>query len=95
MREAAHRPMLNPSATVTLAATKLGLGEDEKTGVFDRLIKDGDFTQWGLVNAITRYSQDVDSYERANDLEGFGGEILAMDAPAWKNMDLTLATALS
>jgi hypothetical protein len=92
MREAAHRPIINPSSTVSLAATKLGLSEDEKTGVFDRLITDNDLTQWGLVNAITRYSHDVESYERANDLEAFGGEILAMDSLAWGNMDLALST---
>jgi Domain of unknown function (DUF932) len=95
MREAAHRPIQRPEATVTLAAAKLGLGEEEKTGVFDRLIKDRDLTQWGLVNAITRYSQDVVSYERANELEGFGGSILNLNAQAWQNLDLDLASLIA
>lgn len=90
MREASFRTIENLEPTVIMAATKLGLSVEEKSGVFDRLVKDRDFTQWGLVNALTRYSQDVSSYERANELEEFGGKILALDSHSWRNLDVAL-----
>ena len=33
---------------------------------------------WGLHSAVTRFSQDVDDYERATDLEYIGGELLSV-----------------
>jgi hypothetical protein len=35
-------------------------------------------SQWGLVNAITRTSQDVTDYDRATELERLGGVVLDM-----------------
>jgi len=43
-------------------------------------------------NALTRYSQDVDSYETATELEEIGADIMAMDERAWSGlMDLAKA----
>ena len=33
-------------------------------------------TQYGLVNAVTRTSQDIDDYNRATEFEKFGGQLL-------------------
>lgn len=90
MRDAAHRPIQRPEATITLAATKLGLSEEEKSGVFDRLIHDRDLTQWGLVNALTRFSQDVPDYERAHEFEEFGGTILTMTCEDWSKLAIAV-----
>jgi hypothetical protein len=95
MREAANRPIQRPEATMTMTAIKLGLGEEEKAGIFDRLITDKDFSQWGLVNAITRYSQDVFSYERANELEELGGTMLNLDSAAWHNLSESLVNLIA
>ena len=46
-----------------------------------------DLTQYGLANAVTRYSMDVDSYDRATDLEGIGYNIMAMPQNQWNRIN--------
>ena len=43
-----------------------------------RLIESNDLTLYGLSNAVTRHSQDVESYDRASELESIGYSILTM-----------------
>lgn len=63
---------------VELASDDYGLTKNEGKGVLDHLIHDGDFSLYGLSNAVTRYSQDVESYDRATELESIGYTILGM-----------------
>ena len=63
---------------VELAATEYGMTQTEGRGVLDHLIRDEDLSLYGLANAVTRYSQDVESYDRATDLESTGYSILGM-----------------
>ena len=80
MRQAAETPLTsNPAEIVEVTAQQGGLLESEQSDVLTHLIQGGDLSQWGLVNAITRTSQDVNSYDRATELERFGGQVLAMN----------------
>lgn len=63
---------------VELAATEYGMTQAEGRGVLDHLIRDEDLSLYGLANAVTRYSQDVESYDRATELESAGYSILGM-----------------
>lgn len=63
-------------------------------GILDHLIRDGDLSQYGLGNALTRYSQDLESYETATNLEEIGAEVMEMDEPDWSRLT-DLAKALS
>lgn len=38
----------------------------------------GDSTWYGLINAVTAASGEMDAYERATDLERIGGDMLSM-----------------
>jgi hypothetical protein len=79
MREAARTPLSgNPAEVVEVTGKKLGLLEAEQGDVLTHLIQGGDLSQWGLVNAITRTSQDVADYDRATELERLGGVVLEM-----------------
>lgn len=49
-------------AIVKLASSSFGITEDESNGVLEHLITGGDFSLYGLANAVTRFSQDVESY---------------------------------
>ena len=40
-----------------------------------------------LSNAITRASQDVESYDRATALEGIGWQVATMEPARWKEMN--------
>ena len=69
----------DPVAAVERIGESRGLNEDERGGVLRHLIQGGDLTTWGLHSAITRFSQDVDDYRRATDLEVLGGELITLD----------------
>jgi hypothetical protein len=40
-----------------------------------------DNSAFGLINAVTKASQDIDDYNRATELERLGGEILTDTVP--------------
>jgi hypothetical protein len=63
---------------VKLTSSNFGITETESQGVLQHLIEGGDFTLYGLANAVTRFSQDVDSYDRATKLEEIGYSVLTM-----------------
>lgn len=63
------------------------LAEDEVRGILRYLFEEGDLSQFGLSNAITRFSQDVESYDRASFFERVGGEIIAMSDSQWRSLN--------
>lgn len=63
---------------------KFGLVDGERKGVLQALIADGDLTRYGIHSAITRYSQDIDSYDRATELERVGARVIEMPRGEWK-----------
>ena len=65
-------------SVVKLASSSFKITEAESTGVVQHLIEGGDLTLYGLANAVTRYSQDVESYDRATRLEEIGYEVMTM-----------------
>lgn len=80
----ALEPKADVQAAVTVMAQKLKLNEGEKGSVLKHLIEGGDLTRWGFLNAVTRASADVESYDRATELEKAGGQVLAMPPAEWK-----------
>ena len=69
-----------------MTAKILPLSEGEQGSVLRHLIDGGDLTQWGLSNAVTRHSQDVDSYDRATELERMGGQIVELNPSQWNTI---------
>lgn len=72
---------------VKLASKDFGIKEDESTGILQHLIEGKDLTLYGLSNAVTRHSQDVENYDRATQLESIGYKILSMPAPQWNRIN--------
>jgi hypothetical protein len=71
---------------VEVVQEKYQLNDGERSGILTHLIKEGDLTQYGLVNAITRYSQDIVDYDRATDIERLGGVVLELPKSEWKEI---------
>ena len=67
-----------PSLAVQELGKTVGLQSSEEEGILQHLILGGTLTQWGMVNAITRFAQDVPDYDRRDSLEEIGGDVLAM-----------------
>ena len=89
MQEAANAKMntANVPEVVRLASRDFGITDEEHPGVLQHLIEGKDLTLYGLANAVTRYSQDVESYDRATDLESIGYNILSMPAKRWNSIN--------
>lgn len=89
MQEAANAKMntANVPEVVRLASRDFGITDEEHPGVLQHLIEGKDLTLYGLANAVTRYSQDVESYDRATELESIGYNILSMPAKRWNSIN--------
>lgn len=68
---------------VQLAAPEFGFTKKEGEGILDHLIRGGDLTMYGFANAVTRYAQDVGSYDRSTELEAIGYNIMTMPSRKW------------
>ena len=80
-------------AVVKLAGSNFGLTETEGKGVLQHLLEDADYTLYGLANAVTRYSQDVDDYDRASKLEAIGYNVMTMSPAMFKHINQAAAMA--
>lgn len=85
MRDATERKIETVDLTpaVEVVRKKFSLTETERGGILGYLQRGGDFTQYGLVNAVTRLSQDVEDYDRASDLERVGGQLIEASGREW------------
>ena len=70
-------------ATVERLTERHALTQDESSGVLGHLIQGGDLSRFGLSNAVTRYSQDIEDYQRATVFEELGGSVIAMPGADW------------
>ena len=87
MREATEQRIEgNPVKAVEVVSDYLGFSKEESSGVLQHLIQGGDLNAYGLLNAITRTSQDVDDYDRATILERDGSRVLSLQATTWKSI---------
>lgn len=79
-----HRITGDPVAAVQVLQKKANLTDDDRGGIMRHLINGGDLSRWGMANAVTRYSQDVESYDKATELETLGGTLIELDKADWK-----------
>ena len=71
---------------VQMAAPQFNFTKKEGEGILDHLIRGGDLTLYGFSNAVTRYAQDVKSYDRSTELEEIGYQVLTMNPRTWRNL---------
>ena len=62
--------------------------ETEGASIMKHLVNGGDLSRWGVVSAVTRTAQDVDSYDRFDELQRIGGEILELPKSRWAEIAL-------
>jgi hypothetical protein len=87
MRRAAEsEPVRDVPAAVETLAARERLSEHEAGGVLTHLAAGGDLSRWGVLSAVTRHAEDVDSYDRATELEELGGKILAYSDREWRTI---------
>lgn len=92
MREAAEAKITGDiPEVVELTSRELKFTKDESSGILNHLIRDGDFSLYGLANAVTKHSQEVASYDRATDLEAAGYSVLTMNPKLWNRINAEAA----
>jgi hypothetical protein len=72
--------------TVELVSDAFTFSDTEQASVLKHLVNGGDLSQYGLLNAVTRASQDVEDYDRATEFEHFGGQVLELPQDQWKKL---------
>jgi hypothetical protein len=72
--------------TVEVLAQRYALTEVERSSVLRSLIEGGELSGYGLVNAVTNYSQQVVDYDRATELEALGGRLLELREAEWRTL---------
>jgi hypothetical protein len=76
----------NVPAAVEVLANRSSLTSEESSSVLTHLIEGGDISKWGMANAVTRAAADVESYDRASELEALGGTIVTMSKAEWQQI---------
>ena len=74
----------DPVRAVEVLGQRHGLNEAERAGVLRSLIEGGELSGYGLVNAVTHFSQRVADYDRASELEALGGRLVECPASDWR-----------
>ena len=80
----------NPVETVEILGDRYLLNKNERGSILRNFIMGNDLSHYGLVNAVTRASQDIEDYNRATELERIGGVLLedGINAASKRNLIL-------
>lgn len=72
---------------VELLSDKVGANETERASILTALIKGGDLSAWGMINAVTAQAHSTEiSYDRAVEFETAGGMLLNLPANDWSRI---------
>ena len=72
--------------TVEVLANRYTLNDTERAGVLRHLIVQSDLSGYGLINAVTHYSQEVDDFDRATKFEALGGQLIKPAPTEWMGL---------
>lgn len=75
--------LADAQGAVEIVTKKFRTNEDESKSILNHLVRGGDLSLFGLVNAVTRTAEDVESYDRAIEFERMGGEVLELPTQIW------------
>lgn len=74
-------------AAVDQLAKEVDIRDGEKQDIITNLLTDGDFTRWGMLNAVTKVANtDAVDYDRACELENIGAQIIDMQMRTWNRV---------
>jgi hypothetical protein len=87
LQETTQQPITgDPNAAVEVTAERFRLNDTERKSVLRHLTTGGALTRWGLINALTRTAEDVESYDRATELERCGGQVIELPRRDWERI---------
>lgn len=87
LRDAAESTeIVHPVAATKVLANEFQLTEAEQEAVMLSLVKEGDLTRWGALNAVTFVAHEVESFDRQAELEGIGWQIAQLPDAEWQKV---------
>lgn len=87
MKEAASSSLVtNPSHAVEALSEELQIPESRHTPILESLIRGGDYSRWGMANAITAQAHSAEDYDTAVELEELGGRIITLAPSQWEKV---------
>lgn len=72
-----------PLESLPQLARELELNDAETNSALENLIRDRDYSRWGVLNAVTALANDAPSYERATEIENLATKIINMPLSTW------------
>ena len=76
----------DPAKSVEVLARKIGATEAEGKSILRSLIKDGNLSAFGLINAVTYQAHDAEEFDRAVEFEQAAGQLLHLPKREWKEI---------
>tara|TARA_R110001599_G_scaffold91913_3_gene241116 strand:+ start:6348 stop:7418 length:1071 start_codon:yes stop_codon:yes gene_type:complete len=77
----------SPNKIIKELSNNYDLNDLESEGILTALFEaKDDNSAFGIINAVTRFSQDVEDYDRASELESLGGKLLNLSNKEWMRM---------
>lgn len=80
------RPAENPVKAVEVLGKKIGATEGETNSILNALIKGGDLSAWGMINAVTAQAHTATDYDRVVEFEAAGGQLLDLAPTEWNRI---------
>jgi hypothetical protein len=75
--------VVSPVKATEMLASSFTLNDGEAGTVLASLARGGDLSQWGMVNAITDAAKNADTFDRQEEMERIGGQLLSMPSHEW------------
>jgi hypothetical protein len=76
----------HPAKAVEVTAKAIGLSKDESSSVLNHLIRSGDLSRFGMLNAVTCSAEDLENYDRATEVERLGSSVLYLPQSTWREV---------
>jgi hypothetical protein len=87
LRALAEGPQIkNPIKAAEQMAKTLALPQIEQNGWLESLIRDGDYSRWGALNAVTQQAHKTANVDRQIELETLGGKVMTLPASDWRRI---------
>jgi len=91
LQESTERKVNDPLGAIQEVTKAYSLTDSDSAGVLKHFIEGGDLSQYGISQALTRHSQDVEDYDTATDFERMGGQIIELAPDQWRTIETAKA----
>ncbi len=71
---------------IEIVKSSFGLNDKQGEDILVHLCESGDFSKYGLANAVTRTATDQENYDDATTLERLGGQIIELQPKDWNQL---------